>query len=126
MSLIIASIRQVLAVNIELKVPLDDNNDDYNNNKHDPSITTILSLRNKVFASNLLLLLLPDLSIIAHQQGNTPSISSPLWFELMTIVVNSLQSHYKFLAMSLFPLLNQRTNPKSEFEPRKRVVPLEY
>jgi hypothetical protein len=122
MSLIIASIRQVLAVNIELKVPLDDNNDDYNNNKHDPSITTILSLRNKVFASNLLLLLLPDLSIIAHQQGNTPSISSPLWFELMTIVVNSLQSHYKFLAMSLFPLLNQRTNPKSEFEKQKQVV----
>ncbi len=106
-SLLLASIRQVLESEV---LSLDENGVNHRQNKAvGPTVsslsTMLLSLRNKVLASNLLLLLLPDLSSLANEESDMMSIVPPLWFELMSLITNSVHIHFQFMTNTLLPLI---------------------
>ena len=99
-SSLLACIRQVLETKMNSSISME------NNDSSSFIQTTILSIRNKVFASNLLLLLLPDLSSFANEGDTT--ITSPLWYELMSLIINSVHAHYQFITTVLLPLLKHQ------------------
>lgn len=104
-SSLLASIRQVLVTTMHPKPT---------NQHFSPSSsfvqTTILALRNKVFASNLLLLILPDLSLISTEGDCTGT--SALWFELMSLVVHSVHTHFQFMTNTLLRHLKYTPNSR--------------
>ena len=100
---LLACIRQVLTTNYDLKLT---------SMKPSSSFvqTTVLALRNKVFVSNLLLLALPDLSMLSSEGDN--AVTSPLWFDLISLIVDSVNAHYQFIAKVLLPILKQKSNER--------------